>query len=314
MTYKYDDLVTVVVSVYNIEKYIADCLESLISQSYNNIEILCVNDGSIDNSLQILEKYKLLDKRINIFSQNNKGLSSTRNLGIDKATGKYIYFIDGDDFITEDYIHEMVDSIKKSNSKVVHNPSYIEYYGKNNKRNQLISKSLINAFESNDLTHSTWSKLFELNFLKLTDVRFKDGFLYEDYEFWNRFVAHLSDLSFCLNGHYYYRQRDNSIIDNSKKDSRYNNTILYCIKSIYEYQQNNKGLNYKPLYIGLLDDHLYYNAKKNRFRFILEVRSFLKSTDKGFYDILMPQSKKVYKKYTSHKVIKLLFKSIYKKL
>lgn len=89
--------VSIIVPVYNVEKYLRDCLESLINQTLTDIEIICVNDGSTDNSLAILEEYKLKDDRIKIFSQENKGVSVARNLGIEKATGEYLTFLDSDD-------------------------------------------------------------------------------------------------------------------------------------------------------------------------------------------------------------------------
>ena len=131
--------VSVVVSVYNIEKYIAECLASVINQSYSNLEILCINDGSTDDSLKILSQFEFKDNRVKIINQTNQGLSVSRNTGIKNAQGKYIYFIDGDDFISKDYIKEMVSIINKENTKVVHNPNYLVFYGVDDSRNLKIN-------------------------------------------------------------------------------------------------------------------------------------------------------------------------------
>ena len=91
--------VSIVIPVYNVEKYLEECIESAIKQSLNDIEIICINDGSTDSSLEILKKYEKKYSNIIVISQENKGLSASRNVGIRKAKGKYIYFLDSDDFI-----------------------------------------------------------------------------------------------------------------------------------------------------------------------------------------------------------------------
>ena len=89
--------ISIIVPVYNVEKYLKECLDSLINQTLEDIEIICINDGSTDNSLAILEEYQKKDSRIKVFSQKNQGVSAARNLGIEKATGEYLTFLDSDD-------------------------------------------------------------------------------------------------------------------------------------------------------------------------------------------------------------------------
>lgn len=91
--------ISIIVPVYNAEKYIENCIQSIIDQSHNNIEIIFVDDGSVDSSLEILNKYKSLDKRVKVISKENGGVSSARNVGMNKATGEYILFVDSDDTI-----------------------------------------------------------------------------------------------------------------------------------------------------------------------------------------------------------------------
>ncbi len=94
-----DAKISVIVPVYNVEKYLKECLDSIINQTLSDIEIICVNDGSTDNSLKILEEYALKDKRIKIINKENGGLSSARNAGLDVAKGKYLHFVDSDDYL-----------------------------------------------------------------------------------------------------------------------------------------------------------------------------------------------------------------------
>ncbi|MGL4672445.1 glycosyltransferase family 2 protein, partial [Cetobacterium sp.] len=114
------DLITIIVPVYNVENYLEESIRSIINQTYLNIEILAINDGSLDNSLRILEKLSTQDKRIKIISQKNKGLSGARNTGIKYSKGKYLLFLDSDDiFSTNTIIQDLYNIIKKDDSDIV---------------------------------------------------------------------------------------------------------------------------------------------------------------------------------------------------
>jgi len=106
--------VSIIIPIYNGEKYLDECLQSVCSQSYKDIEILIINDGSTDSSLSICEKWKKKDSRINIFNNENHGVSYSRNFGIEKSIGKYIAFIDADDIVAQDYITILVDMLEKN--------------------------------------------------------------------------------------------------------------------------------------------------------------------------------------------------------
>lgn len=112
-------LVSIIVPVYNAEKYLSECLDCLINQTYKNIEIICINDGSTDNSLQILEEYSKNDSRIKVYTQENSGEAETRNKGLELATGKYIAAIDSDDYCSLDFIEECVKIAEKEKSDIV---------------------------------------------------------------------------------------------------------------------------------------------------------------------------------------------------
>ena len=92
-------LVSIVIPVFNVEKYLSECLDSVISQNYDNLEIICVNDGSTDNSYRILERYQKGDQRIVLINQNNLGLAAARNTGLRFANGSFVMFVDSDDWI-----------------------------------------------------------------------------------------------------------------------------------------------------------------------------------------------------------------------
>ena len=113
------DLVSVIVPIYNCERFLEECVESILKQKYSNLEIILVNDGSTDDSLNICLKYKKNYKNVIVINQKNKGLSEARNAGIRKATGKYIVFVDADDSIDEQEIYKCIRSIKKEKSQLV---------------------------------------------------------------------------------------------------------------------------------------------------------------------------------------------------
>ena len=99
--------VSVIIPVYNVEQYLKECLDSVINQTLKDIEIICINDGSTDGSLKILEKYESLDDRIVVFSQENSGLSATRNKGMQLSSGEYVYFMDSDDYLELNALEEL---------------------------------------------------------------------------------------------------------------------------------------------------------------------------------------------------------------
>ena len=112
------ELISIIVPVYNIEKYVAKCLETIRNQTYTNIEVIVVDDGSTDNSGVICDTIASLDNRINVFHRKNEGLSTARNFGIDKANGKYVVFIDGDDQVDSLLIKHLYSLVNDDNAQI----------------------------------------------------------------------------------------------------------------------------------------------------------------------------------------------------
>ncbi|EHZ61025.1 glycosyl transferase 2 family protein [Streptococcus pneumoniae GA47210] len=113
-----EDLISIVVPVYNVEKYLKKSIESILNQTYQNIEILLVDDGSTDSSGKICESFSKVDPRIRVFHKENGGLSDARNFGIEQMKGQYVAFIDSDDYISKDYVWKLYSSIKNNDSEV----------------------------------------------------------------------------------------------------------------------------------------------------------------------------------------------------
>ena len=120
--------ISVIVPVYNAEQYLRECLESLVNQTLEDLEIICVNDGSTDSSPKILEEYASKDSRIKIFHQENQGVSAARNLGISKVQGEYLVFVDSDDWIELNALEILYKTIDKRKSDILLFSNY-RYYG-----------------------------------------------------------------------------------------------------------------------------------------------------------------------------------------
>lgn len=116
---KYLIMISVIMPVYNVENYIEKCLDSVCNQSFKDLEIICVNDGSTDNSLKLLEDYAKRDSRIKIITQENGGIGHARNTGLKNATGEYVLFVDSDDFLCENSLDELYYNINSNNSDLV---------------------------------------------------------------------------------------------------------------------------------------------------------------------------------------------------
>ena len=149
--------ISIIVPVYNVEKYLPQCLDSLVNQTYDNIEIICVNDGSTDRSLQILEKYAVGYPSVRVITQCNKGLSGARNTGIEFATGDYIMFVDSDDWLDVETCSTMARIAKKYEADCIM-CSYVKEYGDHNTVNHIFPKNIL--WRDNDVKDKFYRRLF----------------------------------------------------------------------------------------------------------------------------------------------------------
>ena len=121
------NLVSIVIPIYNVEKYLNECVDSVIVQTYHDLEIILVDDGSTDNSGKLCDEYKKIDDRIKVIHQKNGGLSAARNTGMDSAIGEYLYFLDSDDYIEPQTVERLVDTIEQEKADIVLFDGYVVY-------------------------------------------------------------------------------------------------------------------------------------------------------------------------------------------
>ena len=217
--------VSVIIPVYNVEAYIRDCVESVVNQTYCNLEIILVDDGSTDQSGKICDKLKETDKRIFVIHKANGGLSDARNAGIDAATGKYITFIDSDDFVAVNYVEYLLGLIKEYNAdisvceyKETFSRNIEEYkIEKDEKRIFDGKEGTLNLLYQKNFTSSACAKMYKTELF--SDVRFPKGKLHEDVAVMYLLFMNSKRISKGEEVLYFYYQRKGSIV-NSEFNSR----------------------------------------------------------------------------------------------
>ena len=228
--------VSVVVPIYNVEKYIKQCVDSIRNQTLEDIEIILVDDGSPDNCPQICDEYKKLDNRIKVVHKKNGGLSSARNAGMRVATGEYIGFVDSDDYIEVDMYEKMYNTAKKYNVDFVM-CDYYKSYGSDKKEVSLeIDEGMYNKEKIKDIIYpqlimtenidygpllSVCLCLYKNTFLKENDLYFDDIVKYSEDNLFSSIVGYKSDSFYYMKGSYFYNYRynPNSISTTYKEDA-----------------------------------------------------------------------------------------------
>lgn len=217
-----EDKVSIIIPIYNMENYLGKCIESIIKQSYKNIEIILINDGSTDRSEIICKKYQIKDKRIKVIFSENKGVSNARNLGIEASTGEYMLFIDPDDTVDERYIEEMLTCIKEYYCDVVFclakhiYPKLNKIYTIKLENEEKISNDFIKDFYLiAEQFHTPWGKLYKSDIIKKYDIKFPiDLITSEDQVFNQEYLKHIKTYRFLNRNLYNYYIRNNSISRN----------------------------------------------------------------------------------------------------
>ncbi len=252
--------ISIIIPIYNVEKYLQQCLESVINQTLEDIEIICVNDGSTDGSQKILEEYSYKDKRIKIINKKNAGLGAARNTGLEYANGEYIGFVDSDDWIDTTMYEKLYKNAKFYNSDIVicqirvvnefDELSYSPYYDlecfnddfKNcvfdyKKTKDFITKINVNAY----------NKIFKTKFIREINAKFPEGLIFEDNPFFYYTYLNADNISIVKNYLYFHRvNRQGSIITEASKKFfdtiEINNQIMKIFSKIPNYEEYEKLL------------------------------------------------------------------------
>lgn len=286
-------MLSIIVPVYNVEPYLTRCLNSIVQQDYNDIEIIIVNDGSTDNSSKIIQKFGRMDSRIVIIDKNNGGLSSARNAGLEISKGEYITFVDSDDYISENAFKSNIEVlvsnpdidilsysvVKKSDNSTLligTNKSYLI----NGKRN-ILAEYII----GNKITNSVCNKIFKR--AVFDKLRFDVGRTNEDTLLIPQIIERSNKMFISNIGRYYYIAREGSIIKSNINigkiiDHFEGQFQLYTLCCFYKLNGTDLLLSFHRIFIEnyfMIREHnseLFFSEKCNKHK--LDLNTVLKST------------------------------------
>ena len=293
---------SIIVPVYNVEKYIDKCIESLVNQTLQEIEIIIVNDGSQDRSEEKIENFvKKYPTKIKYLEKKNGGLSSARNLGLNYATGEYIAFLDSDDYVEKNMYEEMYKLAKKENSDIVECDFIWEWeYGKKvfdkRKEYQYPDKDKRQIMKKPRVV--VWNKIYKREIINKT--RFSEGLIYEDLEFFYKIVPYLKNISYIDKYFVHYIQRKNSISNTQTEKIK---DIFDILDNIFDYYVENNLYNQYKKELKYMSRRILLGSSMKR---ILKIKDFhlkLKLIIKTIIYLL--KNKKRFESNISNKVDKL---------
>ena len=300
-------LISIVIPVYNAEKYLEQCLNSIQNQTYKNFEVILVNDGSIDHSETICKEFVEVDTRFRYFLKVNGGASSARNFGLDHVTGDFITFIDADDWVDENHLEVLINNIKENNSdmavssiKKFDNVSSFEFRVYSNQEKYLLNYNKLNRDEFlvilPKLIHASnsykiaVSKLFKKELVK--DIRFDESIVYgEDLDFFFKIYNNINSISYVDEVTYVYRLHDEST--SSKFNQQYAEQELLIYKKMYE-KIEELGLSTIHYYTTIRDllefrkDYLENRVLFNKYLDFLEIKEKSVTYPEDLISIIVP--------------------------
>lgn len=240
-------LISIIVPTYNVEKYIRTCIESILAQTYRNVEVIIVNDGSTDQSLAVISDLICSHHNVKVINQKNQGLSVARNTGIDVATGKYITFVDADDKIMPGFVSSLYQIADKTGADIVRG-SFRDFNGN-------IPKDWVPDFNvptncgtivldqllSSNISFVVWSSIYRLDFINSNHIRFTPGILLEDGDFTTRAYMLAKLVATSPEPNYAYRRnRQGSVLttNNAQKMSLSEEKVISQFISMLKHEES----------------------------------------------------------------------------
>lgn len=209
-------MISVIVPVYKVEKYLRRCVDSILNQSYTDFELLLIDDGSPDGCPQICDEYARLDNRVRVFHKPNGGLSDARNYGLDQISGDYVSFIDSDDYVGPDYLKILIELAEKYDASVaavahvcVYNDE-ASFVSSKDDRYEIPNDKILRAVAQGQLIFSAWGKLIHRDLF--AQARFPVGYLFEDNLLMPYLMCECDTIACSASQQYYWLKRPDSIM------------------------------------------------------------------------------------------------------
>lgn len=232
--------ISVVIPIYNVEKYLQECMDSVVHQTLKDIEIICMDDGSTDRSGKIVDEYAQADSRVRVIHKENTGYGNSMNIGLENARGKYIAIVESDDFITSNILQDLYENAERENAEVVKSdfaffsgekgnyeiiPAQI--YGDSTIYGKVLNETEEKLFKGH-IAH--WTCLYNKEFLEKNHIKFHEtpGASYQDTGFWFQTLMYAD--RFYMHDNYYYHYRCDNL-----NSSMLNKGKVYCISREYDY-------------------------------------------------------------------------------
>lgn len=294
-------LVSIILPIYNVEKYLDRCIQSILNQSYENLEIILVDDGSPDRSSEICDEYRKSDQRIKVVHKENGGLSDARNAGLILAKGKYIIFLDSDDYIEHTMVEDAVTVLEKNNSDIVIWGYYADFVDEDE---NLISSKIINPCISGDFLKSdfyevtitneligilgyAWNKMYKKSLLLKNNFKFTKGLsLVEDIVFNGPVLTSAERISFIEKPYVHYMQRSRETLGTKFYENYYE--LKKMAMNTVESMLSEWGKT--DCEISKIKSNLLYNTLKSTTRLLSKAENYTKDEKDIYLKTLLNKS------------------------
>lgn len=281
--------VTIIVPLYNAYNVVDKCIKSIINQTYKNVELLLINDGSKDETLKKIKKYEKEYSFIKVIDKKNEGVAKTRNLGIKKAKGKYIMFIDQDDYIDEDYVETLLKEIKNNNVDCV----FSGYRRENSKGECIQKRKLKNTLWSKYTLLAPWAKIYNKEFLIKNKTDFFSYKIGEDVYFTLKMISRNARIKIIDYIGYVWYFNEKSVSNTIQRGMREDVDILVLLDKINEFSNHDEYISYY-MYKYCVWYLLFSGRGANKEKFIKEHKRYKEWLIKNnYYNVLFPFSKKL---------------------
>lgn len=263
-------MISVIIPIYNSAQYISECLSSISNQTYSNFEIICVNDGSTDESEKIIQDISKREKRIRYFSQSNSGVSVARNKAISEARGEWICFVDSDDVIHKDFLKHLLTIVDENGMSICSYTRNLSSLGENNhKTEKFTNREFIRTvINESRCSPNICMMLFKNNIIQENNIRFTAGCVRnEDTEFYLKYMTHIDNVTTSDYVGYFYRDNPNSAVHKFNEKSL---TYIEAAERIARFLENKNIIEDNNLIVEAAIQYFIYHLARQKNKYLYD--------------------------------------------